>query len=216
MNYPCAVIQDLLPLYYDGVCSEESSRAIEEHLPQCPRCRACLEAMKKSEQSFPSAEEEEKKAASFRRVKKKLKQRQILIGVGCVALAALVLVTISAVLKNIRRTVEYEDNIRVTMEKAGLVGQLEGTVWNTCASVMLETREGNCLFFCFTDTAWDDLVTGNQTYSHYILCPADKGTGEIEKVYYYTGNYPDLTEMNPQELEAAKKNAVLLWSRGEQ
>ncbi len=180
MNYPCAVIQDLLPLYCDGVCSEESSRAIEEHLPQCPQCRACLEAMKKSEQTFPSAVEEEKKAASFRRLKKKLKQRQILMGAGCVALAALVLLVTSAALKNIRRTVEYEDNIQVTMEKSGLVSQLEGTVWNTCASVTLETREGNCLFFCFTDTVWDDLVTGDQTYSHYILCPADKGAGEIQ------------------------------------
>ena len=31
----CEVIRDLLPLYSDGVCSEESRRLTEEHLAQC-------------------------------------------------------------------------------------------------------------------------------------------------------------------------------------
>lgn len=35
----CAVVQDLLPLYHDGVLSEESCRLVEAHLAQCPRCQ---------------------------------------------------------------------------------------------------------------------------------------------------------------------------------
>ena len=31
MKYPCSLIQDLLPLYHDGVCSEESNKIIEAH-----------------------------------------------------------------------------------------------------------------------------------------------------------------------------------------
>ena len=46
MNYPCGIIKDLLPLYYDGVCSPESSQAVKEHLAHCPQCRASLEALK--------------------------------------------------------------------------------------------------------------------------------------------------------------------------
>lgn len=38
----CDIIKDLLPLYCDGVCSEETSRAVEEHLTTCPVCRALL------------------------------------------------------------------------------------------------------------------------------------------------------------------------------
>ena len=30
MNQPCPMIQDLLPLYVDQICSQESRRAVEE------------------------------------------------------------------------------------------------------------------------------------------------------------------------------------------
>ena len=39
------IIFDLLPLYYDGVCSDASRRAVEEHLRDGPDCQAALAAM---------------------------------------------------------------------------------------------------------------------------------------------------------------------------
>ena len=39
------MIADLLPLYKDGVCSQASIRAVEDHLDECPKCRALLERM---------------------------------------------------------------------------------------------------------------------------------------------------------------------------
>lgn len=42
MDISCAVIRDLLPLYHDGVCSEDSCRLVEEHLQNCPACAAEL------------------------------------------------------------------------------------------------------------------------------------------------------------------------------
>lgn len=38
----CNIIRDLLPLYIDNVCSEESKTLIEEHISQCPLCEAEL------------------------------------------------------------------------------------------------------------------------------------------------------------------------------
>lgn len=35
MKYPCSIIQDLLPLYVDEICSEESKNIVEDHLSQC-------------------------------------------------------------------------------------------------------------------------------------------------------------------------------------
>lgn len=35
----CEVIQDLLPLYEDGCCSEQSGKIVENHLAECPDCR---------------------------------------------------------------------------------------------------------------------------------------------------------------------------------
>lgn len=42
---PCDVIRDLLPLYKDDVCSENTKNLIEEHLPECEECREYLEAL---------------------------------------------------------------------------------------------------------------------------------------------------------------------------
>ena len=39
MKLSCDVINDLLPLYHDEVCSEESKRIVEEHLKECENCR---------------------------------------------------------------------------------------------------------------------------------------------------------------------------------
>ena len=42
MKLPCKVIEDMLPMYYDKVCSEESVALIEKHLQECSRCSQML------------------------------------------------------------------------------------------------------------------------------------------------------------------------------
>lgn len=42
MKLSCSVIEDLLPLFSDQVCSEESRKLVEEHLQECEKCRALL------------------------------------------------------------------------------------------------------------------------------------------------------------------------------
>ncbi|MGL5646274.1 MAG: DUF3955 domain-containing protein [Clostridium sp.] len=45
MKYSCEIIRDLLPLYSDEVCSEESSQIVREHIAECEDCRNMLEKM---------------------------------------------------------------------------------------------------------------------------------------------------------------------------
>ena len=42
MKLSCKVIEDMLPMYYDKVCSEESAALVEEHLKSCPHCSQML------------------------------------------------------------------------------------------------------------------------------------------------------------------------------
>lgn len=46
MDISCKVVEDLLPLYLDNSCSEDSRAALEGHLNGCPTCRAKLERMR--------------------------------------------------------------------------------------------------------------------------------------------------------------------------
>ncbi len=41
----CSIIKDLIPLYIDGCCSEESRIIVEEHIKDCDACRIVLEDM---------------------------------------------------------------------------------------------------------------------------------------------------------------------------
>lgn len=45
MKLPCGVIEDLLPLYHDGVCSEETRKIVEKHVEECFECRTLLKRM---------------------------------------------------------------------------------------------------------------------------------------------------------------------------
>ncbi|MDO5558311.1 MAG: zf-HC2 domain-containing protein [Oscillospiraceae bacterium] len=45
MKVPCQVIEDLLPLYHDNVCSNQSREIVEEHLVSCEVCRDMLEKL---------------------------------------------------------------------------------------------------------------------------------------------------------------------------
>ncbi len=46
MKISCEVIRDLLPLYQDGVCSEETRSLVETHLENCITCSNELSLMK--------------------------------------------------------------------------------------------------------------------------------------------------------------------------
>ena len=45
MSKQCEIVQDLLPLYVDGACSEASAEMIKEHLETCADCKATYEQM---------------------------------------------------------------------------------------------------------------------------------------------------------------------------
>lgn len=74
MKYSCNMIRDLLPLYCDRVCSEDSAEAVQEHIGTCEECSKFYTAMRQSV-SMDSAGYEQQQLASMRQVKKKIKKR---------------------------------------------------------------------------------------------------------------------------------------------
>ena len=46
MKTSCKIIEDLLPMYHDGICSEESEVLIEEHMKECESCRQILASLR--------------------------------------------------------------------------------------------------------------------------------------------------------------------------
>ena len=56
---PCNVNKDLLPLYVDNVCSEESKSMVEEHLAGCEECQGYYDALREGIPEEKIAEEKE-------------------------------------------------------------------------------------------------------------------------------------------------------------
>lgn len=44
----CEIIRDLMPSYVDGICSQSSREAVEEHVEECAECRASLETLRRT------------------------------------------------------------------------------------------------------------------------------------------------------------------------
>jgi len=95
MNVSCKIIKDLLPLYFDDVCSDDSKAMIEEHLATCDSCESELQVMKES-LPINSAEQNLKASEAVRELSKRWRSgmiKSILKGIliGAIIIAAVIL-----------------------------------------------------------------------------------------------------------------------------
>lgn len=70
MKTNCMIIKDLLPLYTDGVLSEESKALVEEHLSECEACKAIAERAEIDIINPEKISENLKAATPFKKLKK--------------------------------------------------------------------------------------------------------------------------------------------------
>ena len=97
MKISCGIIRDLLPFYLDGVCSNESKTAVEEHIAVCDDCRAELHDMQTA-LPINNAEQNLKEAEVVNNLSKRWKKGMMkswikgaLITIAVIAIIALLL-----------------------------------------------------------------------------------------------------------------------------
>ncbi len=93
-KYSCDIIQDLLALYHDGVCSEDSCAAVEQHLAECEKCRETIKLLGDTELEDKITEQ-----AGEIVKKHKIKQRRKIVVIIAVAVAVLLAVVFFWVIK---------------------------------------------------------------------------------------------------------------------
>lgn len=50
----CEVIRDLIPMYNDGTCSEETAEQVKKHIDSCDDCRRYCDACRRAEKKTQS------------------------------------------------------------------------------------------------------------------------------------------------------------------
>lgn len=73
MRLPCEVIEDLLPLYHDEVCSEKTKELVEEHLAQCKSCQSILQSI---DYDIIAPKQDSKSIAIMKNIKKEIRTKE--------------------------------------------------------------------------------------------------------------------------------------------
>lgn len=92
MKVSCNIIQDLLPLYHDKVCSQDSSILVEEHIKECDACKEQLEKIGEELEYHTIAADEAKPIKAIASVWKKDKAKSFFKGTLIAVIICAVLV----------------------------------------------------------------------------------------------------------------------------
>ena len=77
----CAVVRDLLPSYVEGLTSDETNKAVENHLSACPDCMARKNAM--TAPAEPAESAEQGREVDYLKTVKRKSGRRVVIAVLC-------------------------------------------------------------------------------------------------------------------------------------
>ena len=117
MSLTCGIIKDLLPLYAENLCGDESREAVEAHLETCESCRSSLEGMRQKESTSPL------EALPLRSISQKIKRKQIRL-VALALCLALFLITAYQGRVNQLKPIPYDPGFQFSVtadENGGLI-----------------------------------------------------------------------------------------------
>lgn len=75
----CNIVRDLLPLYFDGLCSEETCRQLEEHMEQCGDCRQLKQSLEPDKEWGGREPECDTAIEPLKKIKNKMRRKNRLI-----------------------------------------------------------------------------------------------------------------------------------------
>lgn len=82
----CEIVKDLLPMYIDGLTSQDSNREIEKHLRECEECRSYYQEMTgKIPDVLPKAQPDE--VGLLKKERKKRRKNKVIIAIIIVILS---------------------------------------------------------------------------------------------------------------------------------
>ncbi|HAG13681.1 MAG TPA: hypothetical protein DCG49_07440 [Ruminococcus sp.] len=121
----CDLIRDLLPLYAEDMCSEESRQTVAAHLAECAECNAMLRKM--NTEIHVKADDD---IAVIKRIKRRIRiEKTVIAGVVTVALL-IVLYLLFFILLNTPQEMDYNrygfaDTVRAELDE-------NGDLWLVC------------------------------------------------------------------------------------
>jgi hypothetical protein len=121
MKISCNVAGDLLPLYVDECCSDDSRLLLEEHLIECQACGEKYERMKRKDYLSNSAEAGAGQTARITAYAKKIRRRRTIFRI----LTPIVILLLALLLSVTWQAVKLMDHPNIASDAA-----IEAGIWN--------------------------------------------------------------------------------------
>lgn len=233
MKISCEIIRDLLPLYHDDVCSNESRTVVGEHLSECDDCKKNLESMN-SDFILNDIEKstEQAKFDILKGIRKKLFQKNVIISAVSALCAIGVLLGGFSFIFHYQMPISYKAEL-LSVDKAddGVIdiifnGDDYYSSYGLTKTIEIDGKEQNFVYIYYTDSIWTKYYSkphNNEVYQFSIgnSIMVDYGKNgeaiqserDITAVYYLIGDYRDLIQMSNEEFSKASQNAILLWEK---
>lgn len=211
MKLSCKVIEDMLPMYYDGVCSVESATLIEAHLKECPQCSRVLIDLQSAIEIPERSVDDMNPLIAIQAEWKKEKRRSVKKG-ACITLAIIIALLIvwtsvwyfgyaihydklagklekikaeTAAMTTASHSLEYGDYM-IVLKKPGFLG--EG------GFVHIGDKERMVIFL---DEDWNEIGQNKQMYIDLFFYP-EFGGGFKTAIIFDDGDKPWWVWLTPE------------------
>ena len=126
----CHIIQDILPLYVDGIVSEDTKEMVEEHLWECESCRKEAEHMQERIVLPNKKEFYQKEQEMLQKFKRRLINRRVLSAIlGAVFVCAL-LASGYTILMIPKEAIPFDpDKVKVRLWEKTHIYRIRATIW---------------------------------------------------------------------------------------
>ena len=218
----CSVVKDLLPLYVDGVLTEESCKLVKNHIDGCPACKVQYEKMKDTS-SLVKVKTASKEKAVIKRIRNKINLKRWL-GI-CVTALLVIAIALGAFYGVVHKqsylayadTGLYVENDKLCTDKSyycyyGFDSPEEGTLFIYMTTTFYESHNENKKTIIVDDSSF----------------ALDTDNPDVKQVYYISEEYvkslksgsyfvsadseANYIANNQSKLEELKKNSTLVWN----
>ncbi|MBL4937856.1 zf-HC2 domain-containing protein [Clostridium sp. YIM B02515] len=231
MKISCEITKDLIPLYHDEVCSNQSRIAVEEHLQECDDCKKYLDSIDSDFIQVNTVKlAEQSKSNVLKGIKKKLFRKNVMISAISVICAFAVLFGGLLFVFHYQLPISYEKGlVSVKMGDNGMLDvYFKGNdyycsyEWTT--TIEKDGIKQNVAYIYYTDSIWTKYfskpkkdreykysINNNYWFNDGSSKDDIEVKREISAVYYL--DYSDIPKLSKEDLIKNSSKAVLIWEK---
>lgn len=214
----CNIIKDILPLYVDGVVSDDTKEMVEEHLVHCEECKKEVNLMKQ-ELYIPA----EKEASFIKGFKKKWRNKKLIISGLSILITGLIMFGMFFFIFHYDRFVPYTESLITveTQQDGMLVSNYHGVDYYSVSATYPKTlkingKEKNVIFLYYTQTIANSpsekLINRKENRDERdFIFPLDNKEN-VDAIYYVEFDMRKIFN-NGNDWSRLLEDAILIWQK---